>query len=283
MRGFRGAALAALVLALGSCAQSGEPVEGQDPGIGHVHGVGVDPADGALYLAGHYGLFKVTSANTTERVAGRVQDHMGFTVIGPKTFLASGHPGEADTTAPPHLGLIRTVNAGRTWETVSEHGTADFHALQPAGSTLYAYDSQTSRLRASVDGGATWRQGAQEEIIDLAAHAGQPERVYAATSSGVQASANGGMEFEPVENAPALNQVEAPAADLLIGVDVAGQVQVSVDDGKTWRTSGRLPAPAAAFTAVDRQRLLAAIEDGTVYESRNGGIDFTVVFAPARG
>ncbi|MEU0567198.1 F510_1955 family glycosylhydrolase [Nonomuraea sp. NPDC005983] len=283
MRGIHAAALALLVLALGACGQSGEPAQTDDPGVGHVHGIGVDPADGALYLAGHYGLFKITSAHTAQRVAGRVQDHMGFTVIGPKTFLASGHPGEADTDSPPHLGLIRTTDAGTTWEAISERGIADFHALQPAGSTLYAYDSQTSRLRASVDGGATWRLGAEEEIIDLAANAARPERVYAATTNGVHVSENGGMDFEPVKNAPLLGQIDAPTADLLIGTDAEGQVCLSTDGGETWQTRGRLPAPAAAFTAVDRQRLLSATEDGTVYESTNGGADFTLVFRPAGG
>lgn len=281
MRRTRVAAATALALALASCGQSGEPVQGGDPGVGHVHGVGVDPADNSLYLAGHYGLFKVTSPDTVQRVAGRVQDHMGFTVIGPKTFLASGHPGEADTSSPPHLGLIRTTDAGSTWQTVSERGVADFHSLQRAGATLYAYDSQTRRVRASEDAGATWRQGAEEEVIDLAANAARPERVYAATPSGLRVSENGGMDFEPVKNAPLLGQVEAPESGVLVGTDVDNQVQVSVDDGKSWKAAGRLPAPVAAFTAVDRQRLLAATEDGTTHESTNGGADFAVVFRPA--
>ncbi|TMR99846.1 hypothetical protein [Nonomuraea basaltis] len=84
------------------------------------------------------------------------------------------------------------------WETVSERGAAGFHALQPAGSTLYAYDSQTSRVRVSVDEGATWRQGAEEEIIDLADNAARPERVYAATTGGVRISENGGTDFAVV-------------------------------------------------------------------------------------
>ncbi|MEO3799775.1 F510_1955 family glycosylhydrolase [Nonomuraea sp. B1E8] len=283
MRGIRAAVSAIVVLSLASCGQSDKAAQAGDPGVGHIHGLGVDPSDGALYLAGHYGLFRVTSANTAHRVAGRVQDHMGFTVVGPKTFLASGHPGEADTGSPPHLGLIRTTDAGATWKTVSERGVADFHALQQAGSTLYGYDSQTSRVRASVDGGATWRQGADEEVIDFAAHATQPERVYATTTSGVQVSGNGGMDFEPMKDAPPLGQIEAPAADLLIGSDADGHVHMSVDAGETWRTSGRLPAPAVAFTAVDRQHLFAAAEDGTVYESTNGGTNFTTVFRPASG
>ncbi|TMR95777.1 WD40/YVTN/BNR-like repeat-containing protein [Nonomuraea basaltis] len=214
------AALAILALVASACGQpqpSSAP-EPDDPGIGHIHGLGVDPADGALYLAGHYGLFKVTSVETAQRVAGRIQDHMGFTVTGSGTFLASGHPGDPGA-ASPHMGLIRSSDAGRTWATVSEGGAADFHALQPAGGKLYAYDSQTGRVRASADEGKTWTPGAQEDVIDLAASAAEADRLYATTPGG--------------------------------------------------------------FAAVDANRLLAATEDGTVHESRNGGGDFTVVFRPA--
>ncbi|WP_143591602.1 hypothetical protein [Thermoactinospora rubra] len=161
MRAVVAAAVAFLATACSGQPQNATPSP-DDPGIGHIHGLGIDPADGTLYIAGHYGLFQVRSTSTATRVADRIQDHMGFTVIGPNTFLASGHPGAHDMAAggAPHLGLIRTTDAGVTWTTVSESGTADFHALQPAGTVLYAYDSQTSRVRRSTDEGRTWIQGA---------------------------------------------------------------------------------------------------------------------------
>ncbi|MER7506132.1 F510_1955 family glycosylhydrolase [Nonomuraea pusilla] len=283
MRGTRVAAAAALTLALSSCTAASDRPEGSGPpDVGHVHGLGVDPADGALYVAGHYGLLKVTASGSAERVAGRVQDYMGFTVLGPRTFLASGHPGEHETGSPAHLGLIRSADAGVTWTTVSERGVADFHALRPAGTTLYAYDSGQGRVRASVDGGVSWRQGAQEEAVDLAAHADVPERVYATTAEGVRVSENGGMEFEPFDAAPPLTQIEAPAPSVLIGTDTTGRVRVSTDAGKTWRTRGTLAGGVTAFTAVDDRRLLAATEDGAVHESKDGGSTFSVVFRPAR-
>src|SRR5690606_32172723 len=183
------AALAFLTFATSACGQSqpSPATSSDDPGIGHVHGLGIDPADGALYVAGHYGLFKVKSTDTAERVAGRVQDFMGFAVAGPGTFLASGHPGDPEA-ASPHLGLIRSTDAGRTWETVSEGGTADFHALQPAGDKLYAYDSQTGRVRSSTDDGKSWTPGAAEEVIDLAANEAEPDRLYATTPGGLRVS-----------------------------------------------------------------------------------------------
>ncbi|WP_431896396.1 F510_1955 family glycosylhydrolase [Nonomuraea sp. bgisy101] len=278
----RTAAAAVMILTAAACGQSQPPAtaSGQDPGIGHVHGVGVDPADGAIYIAGHYGLFRVKDAESAERVAGRVQDHMGFTVVGPRTFLASGHPGDTSTAASPHLGLIRTSDAGRTWTTVSEEGTADFHALQPAGDALYAFDSQSGRLRRSADGGQSWTPGAEEPMIDLAADL---TTVYATTPDGLKVSRNGGMDFDRVANAPLLSHVESPAEDTLTGTGVDGRIHTSRDGGTTWQADGKLPGPASAFTAVDAQRLLAATDDGTVLESRDGGRTFSTVFRPANG
>ncbi|MFI6496795.1 F510_1955 family glycosylhydrolase [Nonomuraea typhae] len=278
MRRTRSAAAAALlVLATTACGQSssGQAQAVDDPGIGHVHGVGVDPADGAVYLAGHYGLFKITGERTAQRVAGRIADHMGFTVIGPKTFLASGHPGEADAGTPPLLGLIRTEDAGVTWTTISERGAADFHALQAAGQQIYAFDSTGGRVRSSVDGGRTWMLGAEEKVIDLAVHG---ERLYATTPEGLKVSANQGMDFAPVPKAPLLSHVDGGRA--LVGVDGGGRIRTSAD-GRTWRAAGSLPGPAAAFTAVDDRRLLAVTEEGVVHESGDGGASFNVLFRPA--
>ncbi|GAA2912317.1 hypothetical protein GCM10010517_78860 [Streptosporangium fragile] len=281
-----GAALALLALAGTACA--GEPPQGAtapaDPGIGHVHGLGVDPADGTVYVAGHYGLFQIRSTDTARRVADRIQDHMGFTVVGPKTFLASGHPGASDVAsgASPHLGLIRTTDAGITWTPVSEAGVADFHAIQPAGAALYAYDSQTGRLRRSGDDGRSWTPGAEAEVVDLAAHAERPDRVYATTPDGLRVSEDGGVTFTALAGSPLMSHVDSSGEDELTGAGADGQVYTSKDGGTTWQASGRLPGPASAFTAVNRQHVLAALEDGTVVESTDGGRRFSVIYRPAR-
>src|SRR3712207_5291105 len=80
----------------------------EDPGPIHVHGLGTNPRDGALFIATHTGLFRLVA---TEKVATRVgdsyQDTMGFAVVGPDRFLGSGHP-DGREQAPPFLGLIRS-------------------------------------------------------------------------------------------------------------------------------------------------------------------------------
>src|SRR3990172_6015840 len=88
----------------------------------HVHGLGVNPKDGTLYAATHFGMFRITGEGSAERVGESYQDTMGFTVEGPDQFLGSGHPDFRDYQAGrlhPLLGLIRSDDAGKTWKSVS--------------------------------------------------------------------------------------------------------------------------------------------------------------------
>ena len=74
---------------------------------------------------------------------------MGFTVTGPDRFLGSGHP-DGREGLPPFLGLIRSTDAGRTWERVSLLGKRDFHVLEAAGERIYGFGSGfESRGRAA--------------------------------------------------------------------------------------------------------------------------------------
>ncbi|WP_433229136.1 WD40/YVTN/BNR-like repeat-containing protein [Actinomadura formosensis] len=160
---FRAAVGAVSFVLLAACGtgtgqESAAHPAGAEAEIGHIHGVAMDPADNAIYVGAHFGVFKIESPDRASRVGKNRQDTMGFAIVGPRTFLASGHPAadEAATGAPPHLGLIRSTDAGRTWTSVSEVGKADFHALQQAGPVLYVYDGQAQGVRRSDDGGRTF-------------------------------------------------------------------------------------------------------------------------------
>jgi hypothetical protein len=152
-----------LALAAIGCGQQSERTAGEpasDPAPVHVHGLGVNPRDGALFIATHTGLFRAPpGGQRATRVAGRYQDTMGFTVVGPDSFLGSGHP-DLREKLPPFLGLIRSNDAGETWTPVSLVGKADFHILEALGKRLYGFgaDFQTRReqLLVSRDGGRRW-------------------------------------------------------------------------------------------------------------------------------
>lgn len=160
-----------------------EPTVGSgDPGPIHVHGLGVNPADGALFVATHTGLFRsAPGKQRSRRVGERFQDTMGFTVTGPDRFLGSGHPDGRDGL-PPFLGLLRSTDAGRSWEPVSLLGKRDFHVLEAAGKRVYGYGSdfasREANLLVSDDGGRSWEQRTPPEpLLSLAIDPDDPDRV----------------------------------------------------------------------------------------------------------
>lgn len=204
---------------------------------------------------------------------------MGFTITGPRTFLASGHPSPTDPAATsPHLGLIRSTDTGHTWTTVSAAGEADFHSLQQAGPTLYGLDSQTSQIWASTDAGATWERRARISAGDLAAHAETPQEVWATSRDGLLHSTDSGATFQPVPGTPALAAVELPTPGQLIALTTDGKV-LSGGDGTSWKERGRLPGgvQGAVLTAAGPDHLLAADSNDAVHESKDGGRTWTTV------
>jgi hypothetical protein len=268
------ALLAAAIAGCGGAGPDGSPPTDDDPGPVHVHGLGVDPADGALFIATHTGLFRTPrGSDRATRVGDRWQDTMGFTVVGPGHFLGSGHPDLRDDL-PPFLGLMESVDAGRSWHAISLQGEVDFHALEAAGERIYGYGSDWKTREpvflASGDGGRSWRSlPAPEPMIALAIDPRDPMRVMASGDQRVHASVDGGRTW---------SAGGAPAPGLLswtpAGVHLAtrdGRVLSSDDDGRTWRTVGRLKGPPAALDSGIDEELLVALHDGSVYRSGDGG------------
>lgn len=246
------AVAAALLLPLAGCGgdpEAGPPGPDATPAsLGHVHGLGSDPADGTVYAATHYGVFDLgkDGAGPAERVADRWQDTMAFTVVGPGHFLASGHPDQREDL-PVHLGLLESTDGARTWDPLSLLGEADFHALEAGDDLLYGYDSVTGRLMVTSDR-RDWRALDQVQVADLAADPREPGRVLATTPEGVLSYRADGGPGTRLEGAPPLALLDWPTADLLVGITGDGIVHRSRDAGQTWQ---RLDGPPGSLQALD--------------------------------
>ena len=179
-------------------ASSGLPPLEVETGVVHVHGLGVDPGDGVLYAATHSGLFRVPEQGKAQRVANRAQDTMGFSIVGPGKFIGSGHPDfREDDVRPPLLGLIESDDRGETWDRISLHGEADFHALHAAHGNVYGYDSTSQTFMVSRDR-KEWDRRSKLPMADFAV---DPERIAATTPQVPQVSADGGRAWSPVAGA----------------------------------------------------------------------------------
>ena len=242
--------------------------------IEHVHGLGINPADGALFIASHSGLFRMTPRGPgPERVGDLRQDTMGFTVIGPDRFLGSGHP-DARTDDPPHLGLISSEDAGKSWKPRSLVGRADLHAITASGDFVFAFDSLSSQLLVSDDRGARWSGSeAPGPILALASDPGDHRRVIAGTAKGVYYSRDAAATWRRARQAPA-GLVSWSAGGGAFHVDAGGVVRVSEDDGRTWKRRGSMGARPAAIAAAGGLVVIAD-EQGGIFESGDGGRTFS--------
>jgi hypothetical protein len=247
-----------------------------EPGIEHTHGLGVDPADGVLYAATHFGLLRLEDGRMT-RVANRYQDTMGFEVIGPGRFLGSGHPDFREDN-PPLLGLIESTDGGQSWAPLSLRGKADFHAIESAHDSIYAYDSTSETFMVSDDG-ETWDRRSQLVTLDFAVSPEDPELIIAATGRGPVRSTDGGRTWSPMADAPAVAVLTWD--DELVAVSQDGGVHASGDQGRTWSARGRVGGEPEAMTVatVDGGRsMFVAVAERGILESRDGGQTFRLFY-----
>jgi hypothetical protein len=242
---------------------AGEPVPSEVPEFGHVHALAVDPGTGAVYAATHTGVWSLpdpygetSSATLPAPIGDGRQDTMGMTVTADGVLYASGHPGpgEAPELSPPVLGLIRSDDGARTWETVSLRGEVDFHALDTTplddGLRIVGVDSGTATLLVSDDAGATWTTGAAiaaHDVEILPDH----DQILATTADGLQLSTDGGRTFTVVAAAPPLLVIEVSPDGTVLGVDTTGRVWMGTADLDQWDEHGAVPGNSLrAMTSV---------------------------------
>lgn len=247
--------------------------------IAHVHGLGVDPASGALYVATHDGLFRAAGGSQRLQPVGDERpDVMGFSVVGPRRFIGSGHP-DPGAQGPPDLGLIESRDGGVRWRTVSLAGEADFHVLRASGRRVYGFDGATGDLMVSGDGGRAWtRRTPPAPMFDLAISPADARSVVASTEQGLFASTDAGRSWDLLR-ADMAGLLAWASRDRLFLIDGGGRALRSSDGGRHFGPVGSIGGQPSAF-AGDAAALYAALADGTVVRSADGGATWAVRARP---
>jgi hypothetical protein len=255
--------------------------EGEDPAVGAID---VNPADGSVWMSTNTGLFrvaegssepeKVSGALETDDGTGEISEQLVVRFTGEDELIASGHP-PAGSRLPPALGLVRSTDGGKTWESVSELGKADFHAIQTSGDTIVAGRYGEPAIDVSTDGGKTFaNKRPPDPLVDLEVDPGDPRRWVATTQTGVFTSADQGgawRQRDPVPNA----RLTWPVSDALYRIDPGGPVKRSADGGETWEDVGSTGGEPRALFAESAEELYAVLLDGTVRQSTDGGVTWT--------
>lgn len=280
-----------VVLALGGCGgDDGAAAEGdvlpsapqladQDPALMHVHGLGVNPADGEVYAATHLGLWRVPEDGDVERVGDAFYDFMGFTVVGADHFVASGHPLVTEELRPL-LGLIDTIDGGQTWRSLSLLGQADFHTLRAVHDVVWGWNSSDGALMVSDDRREWERRSTASSLLDFVVDPGDADHLLAAAAAslddaGLQRSDDGGRTWEPLD-APALARLAWEDSDRLWGVALDGTVWRSSDGGASWEETGAVQGRPEAFADAGDRLLVAA--GGGISQSVDDGVTWTDLY-----
>ncbi|MDQ0867364.1 F510_1955 family glycosylhydrolase [Arthrobacter globiformis] len=275
------ASIAALVLALAACTPAPEPSAGASTagqaGSGlpsaHVHGLTVSGDTSQVLLATHDGLFDVRKQPA--RKIGDTNDLMGFTAGKDSgVFYASGHPGEGSDLPNP-LGLIKSVDGGKTWEQLSRQGVSDFHALTTTKSGIVAFDGT---LWTSPTGKTkTWKSVRVDFAPAFLAGHPDTDTVLATTPRGVQRSTDGGATWKLVKSSPIIMFPAFADPGDAVGVEPDGTVHLSTDGGTTWTKKGRIDGQVRCIAAVkgaNGKPWIWAATTESILVSTDGGTTF---------
>lgn len=248
----------------------------------HVHELVPDPSDGTLLVATHEGIYRLTiAADGTAAADGPIGgfdfDPMGFTLADGVTY-ASGHPGPTtpDTFGSPNLGLITSTDLGMSWTNVSLTGETDFHGLavaNPDGADprVFGYDESRQRVVTSLDGGASWIDGAQLAARDILADG---EMLYATTAEGLAVSSDNGRTFVVLNGVPTLYVIAADPTGAMAGIDTTGRLWTRAPEAE-WIPGLTVQGTPQAF-AVDGERLYVADDRGIAY-TEDAGATWTLL------
>jgi len=270
-------AIVATRLASGDDPQAGDQRQPRlgnwgEPGVSHVHGLGVNPADGSLVVATHLGSFRIPpESNEATRIGASFQDTMGFTVAGPDHFLGSGHPDlqGAQAGQPSQLGLIESVDGGHTWRSLSLSGEVDFHGLVVAHDRVYGWDSGTGRFMVSADR-ATWETRSTINLFGFAVDPRDADHILGAAPDALTESTDGGRTWA-VTDGPAVVTITWDADAGLWAADASHTLWHHTS---AWQKAGTLPGEPQALLATP-QAIYAAVHDEnqvtSIHQSTDSG------------
>ena len=237
--------------------------------VSHIHHVKV--IENKVLVLTHEGLFELVSKNDMKLVGKEKIDVMGFTTLG-KVLFASGHPA-AGSKAPNPIGLVKSIDGGLSWKTVSLVGKVDFHFLEGARTDLYGADSQSGDLLHSANSGKTWRSLGANTFADLAVSPEMSGMAIALKDSELLLTENAFKTSSKIKSALKFTQIEWRKSGLY---SLSGNsLYKSTNFGKTW-TKLRTFKGAPGILSVSDQMMLVTV-GSDIYTSKDNGRKFQIV------
>ena len=234
--------------------------------VSHIHHVKV--IGNKVLVLTHEGLYELVGKNDMKLIGKDRIDVMGFTSLG-KLLFASGHPA-IGSKMPNPIGLVKSLDGGLTWKSVSLVGKVDFHFLEGAGTDLYGADSQTGKLMYSSDSGKTWKDLGENTFTDIAVSPKMSGMAIAIKDSELLLTEQAFKSTTKIKNTLKITQVEWRKSGLY-GLG-GSSLYKSTNSGKTWTKLSTFKGAPGILSASDQMMLVTVGSD--IYTSNNEGKSF---------
>jgi len=224
------------------------------PGVGRVNAIAVDPNNENIWYTGAPagGIWKSTDGGATWvplfdefpqiGVSGIAIDANDSNIV----YIATGDDDASDTYS---AGVFKSLDGGTTWNETGLNPSNSTDSdimneifIDPTNSNI-VWVGTNSGLKKSVDGGTTWAVKREGNITDFRLKPGDPNTIYAVSSSTYYKSTDGGENFTAIVDILPTN-----GGRMVLGVsDAAPEVlYVLVAD-----TQGRDSAYLGLFKSID--------------------------------
>ncbi len=254
----------------------------------HGHGLAFSSDGKALLAPSDKGLAEYRDGAWWSETAGPISGFSGFSVTERAIYSSGRAPAGSKLRHP--LGLVRSTDGGRTWQSLALAGEADFHLLAAgySANAIYVLNAQPNSampapgLYVTLDEGKSWRRAAARglagEIHGLAAHPREAGTIAAGTGKGLFLSRDGGERFRRLDRREPATAVAFDLGGRLLyyARALSNQVVATELDGGGRRTL-RLPrlrldyVTCLAQSPKDERVLAFATRRRDVYLSADGG------------
>jgi photosystem II stability/assembly factor-like uncharacterized protein len=228
--------------------------------VTHIHNV---KTFGEKILMGtHEGLFQFVSQNNMTPIGKDPFDVMGLDADG-TTLFASGHPSPGSKLPNP-LGLMRSIDGGKTWKSISLLGEVDFHSLEVSGNQIYGGNATEGSLMYSKNLGKSWKKIGADNFSDIAILSGTPGNAVALQRGKLFKTNNAFKSTTELKFKSPISAVETIGKELFIASK--DKIYRSLDQGGTWKLFESFKGEIADISASSKQ--LAVVVGGEVFTAK---------------
>jgi hypothetical protein len=170
------------------------------------------------------------------------------------------------------IGLVKSIDGGLSWKTISLVGKVDFHFLEGAGSDLYGADSQTGKFMYSADSGLTWKTLGENNFTDIAVSPKKSGMAIAIKDSELLLTTNAFKTSSKIRSSLKITQIEWRESGLYA---LSGSsLYKSTNIGRTWTEISAFKGTPGLLSASDQLMLVTVGSD--IYTSKNKGKEFKI-------